>query len=125
MARWSPGDIVVVLGAGATRGAEFVVAPSDELAGSGCLPPLNADFFTQVQRITSDSHRDTVLNLVKDAIEIYGASFDLTLEQYFTQLEAMLLTARQRPSSSIASKFSVGNLTSKRTRLLEALAAIL
>jgi len=86
---------------------------------------LNADFFTQVQRITSDSHRDTVLNLVKDAIEIYGASFDLTLEQYFTQLEAMLLTARQRPSSSIASKFSVGNLTSKRTRLLEALSAIL
>src|SRR5206468_3056679 len=51
MARWSPGRRVVVLGAGATRGAEFVVAPNDKAALLRCLPPLNADFFTQLQRI--------------------------------------------------------------------------
>ena len=125
MARWSPGETVVVLGAGATRGAEFVVSPRAGSTRSGCLPPLNADFFTQVQRITSRSHAATVTTLVKDAIEIYGANFDLTLEQYFTQLEAMLLTARQRPPSSVAPKFSVANLTAKRTLLLEALSAVL
>jgi len=46
MPQWSPGKRVVVLGAGATRGAQFVVRPPQGAAALGCLPPLNADFFT-------------------------------------------------------------------------------
>lgn len=48
-----------MIGAGATRGAEFVVDPPE---GPGslpkCLPPLNADFFSQLQRITTERHME-------------------------------------------------------------------
>jgi hypothetical protein len=44
---------VFVLGAGATRGASFVGLGQDP-----CLPPLDADFFVQLQRIESDKHAD-------------------------------------------------------------------
>ena len=50
---------------------------------------LNADFFTQLQRVTAKTHNATITALVKDVVSIYGTNFDLTLEQYFTQLKAM------------------------------------
>jgi hypothetical protein len=123
MARWSPGRRVVVLGAGATRGAEFVVAPPDGVAPPGCLPPLNADFFTQLQRITTERHQDVVRAVVRDVVGIYGPNFSLTLEQYFTQLEAMLTTARQ--AKVVADYYRPTNLIAMRTRLLDALSAVL
>jgi hypothetical protein len=84
MAHWSPGENVVVLGAGATRGAEWVEPTS------ACLPPLNADFFTQLQRIQSTKHQGVVSDILRDVVGLYGPNFSLTLEQYFTQLETMV-----------------------------------
>ncbi|MPZ15674.1 MAG: hypothetical protein GEU73_14840 [Chloroflexi bacterium] len=123
MARWSPGERVVVLGAGATRGAEFVVAPPSGVAPPKCLPPLNADFFTQLQRVTTERHQEAVRAVVRDVVGIYGPNFSLTLEQYFTQLEAMLATAR--PAKVVAESYKPANLSSMRTSLLDALSAVL
>ena len=113
----------MVLGAGATRGAEFVVAPNDKAALLRCLPPLNADFFTQLQRITTDRHRETIRDVIRDVVRIYGSNFSLTLEQYFTQLEAMLVTARV--AKGVPAEFKPIALTAMRTRLLDALSAVL
>jgi hypothetical protein len=123
MVQWSPGRRVVVLGAGATRGAEFVVDPSDEAPPLACQPPLNADFFTQLQRITSDRHQDVVDGVIEDILEIYGPNFTLTLEQYFTQLEAMLSMVRD--AIVAAPNLGPDDLVEKRTRLLNAVAAVM
>jgi hypothetical protein len=66
---------VFVLGAGATRGASFV--------GSGqnpCLPPLDADFFQQLQRIESAKHAATIERTLRDLDELFGHTHGLTLE---------------------------------------------
>lgn len=111
----------MVLGAGATRGAQFV---DDGRDGSmQCLPPLNTDFFTQLQRIRTDRHQELVSGVVKDVIALFGSNFSLTLEEYFTQLEAMIRSVRLAGSPS--KEFSVTALTAKRSRLLEALSAVL
>ena len=99
VARWSSGRRVVVLGAGARRGAEFVVAPPSGVAAPKCLPPLNADLFTQLQRITTDRHEETLRAVIHDVVTIYRPNSSLTLEQYFTQLEAMVATVRAPTSS--------------------------
>jgi hypothetical protein len=54
---------------------------------------------------------------------VYGPNFNLTLEQYFTQIEAMLVTARQ--ARVVAPEFKPANLLAMRIRLLDALSAVL
>jgi len=71
---------LVVLGAGATRGASFV----RDLKGP--LPPLDCDFFTQAQRLGSDRKR-LVDRLISNVSELFGNNFSLTMEQYLTHLE--------------------------------------
>jgi hypothetical protein len=97
-----------------------------------CLPPLNADFFTQLQRITVDRHQETIQGVIRDVVSqgvirdvvsLYGPHFSLTLEQYFTQLEAMLETAKS--AKGLPKEFKPASLTAMRTRLLDALSAIL
>jgi hypothetical protein len=73
---------VFVLGAGATRGASFV----DPLENP-CLPPLDADFYAQLQRIGHKKHLETVENVISDTIELFGPSFQVTMESVFTTLE--------------------------------------
>lgn len=111
-----PKGRVVLLGAGATRGANFGYPQV-------CQPPLNRDFFTQLQRITE---KDTVLvrQVVADIVELFGSNFTLTLEDYFTQLEFLLSTASGPGRSS--GQLDLGNaLRDKRNRLMAALAAVL
>jgi hypothetical protein len=88
-----------------------------------CLPPLNADFFTQLQRITVDRHQETIQGVIEDVVSLYGPNFSLTLEQYFTQLEAMLETAKS--AKGLPKEFKPASLTAMRTRLLDALSATL
>lgn len=83
MPPFSPASTVVVLGAGATRGAQL---PD----GRACEPPLNADFFTQLQRITAVKHQDTLEGVIDDILQVFGPDFSLTLEDYFTHLESSL-----------------------------------
>jgi hypothetical protein len=116
--QFSPGPRVIVLGAGATRGSDFGSATY-----TNCDPPLNADFFTQLQRATDQKYRSLVREVVEDVVELFGSNFKLTLEDYFTQLEFL------DEALGIASK-SAGSLTSaelrrKRGRLLHAVSAVL
>ncbi len=123
MPQWSPGKRVVVLGAGATRGAQFVVRPPQGAAALGCLPPLNADFFTQLQRVTSAKHADTIAGVVGDVVKLYGPNFSITLEEYFTQLEAMFQTARR--AAGLPPGYRDVDLAVMRLRLLDGLSAVL
>ncbi|NLF40724.1 hypothetical protein GX586_14875, partial [bacterium] len=78
---------VIVLGAGATRGASFVDKLRDE---GGCLPPLDTDFFTQLQRIANSKHQVFIDNAIKDAVTLFGPNFHVTLETMFTTVEHTL-----------------------------------
>lgn len=107
---------VVVLGAGATRGATTT-------EGKVCQPPLNADFFTQLQRISGPKHSPTATAVIQDVVDIFGAGFDLTMEDYFTQLESIAKMSKLAGRQSAA--FSPQEITAKRDRLMKALAAVL
>jgi len=73
---------VVVLGAGASRGASFVT-------DSGVLPPLDADFFEQVQRMPPRLLSTADRQLLQFIKEEFGMSGFPTLETFFTQVEAV------------------------------------
>ena len=117
MPRFSPGMVVVVLGAGATRGASWVT--EDE---HYCLPPLNTDFFTQLQRITTKKHQDLIDGVVADMVRLYGPNHSITLEQYFTHLEAMISSARLVGSASAG--YSEAGLSAMVARLRNAVSAV-
>src|SRR5207249_4162273 len=74
---------VVVLGAGATRGAEFVKN------AKGAEPPLDRDFFTQAQRLSTAKPTVLVEKLIEDVVTTFGNNFSLTMEGYLTRLEQM------------------------------------
>jgi len=71
----------IVLGAGATRGAEFVQATSL------ILPPLDADFFTQAQRLSSKKPKELLEKLIEHTVSIFGKNFSLTMEGFLTHIE--------------------------------------
>ncbi|MBI4706378.1 MAG: SIR2 family protein [Candidatus Omnitrophica bacterium] len=71
---------IIVLGAGATRGVRFV-------ENNICKPPLNDDFFSQLQHINNEKHFKTIEQAIKDAISLYGKNFKVTMEEFFTQIE--------------------------------------
>jgi hypothetical protein len=109
---------VVVLGAGATRGAEFV-----EKHNPICLPPLNLDFFTQLQRISAKKHQETIDAVLKDVRRLYGTNYKVSLEQYVTQIESLLAITNLVPGSSSA--YTEPQLLAMRARLLNGLSAVL
>ncbi len=75
---------VFILGAGATRGCSFV----HEMKRTGhCLPPLDTDFFTQLQRVSSNAHSDRLDRLVSGLVEWFGPNYSLGMEQVFSHLE--------------------------------------
>ncbi len=108
-----------MLGAGATVGANFASSFKP-----GCKPPLNATFFTELQRITEQKYRKLVSEVIKDAVELFGANFDLTLEDYFTQLEFLAEAVQLAPQSASAA-ITTSQLNEKRERLMHALSAVL
>jgi len=71
--------IAIVLGAGATRGASFA-----SRADAACLPPLDADFFTQLQRTGDNSYADLILPIVR---QFFGVRQEVGLETVFSTLE--------------------------------------
>ena len=74
---------VVILGAGATRGASFVNG------APGALPPLDSDFFTQAQRLSTAKPRSLTTQLIRDVVGTFGSNFALTMEGYLTRLEQL------------------------------------
>ena len=120
MVAWKNGKNVVVLGAGATRGAEFV----DPRGAKACLPPLNADFFTQLQRVQALNRQSDVDAVMRDVIDSFGPNFSLSLEEYFTHIEA-LLRGGQLFLTADNTKYSPAKLRERRAHLLDALSAVL
>jgi len=83
---------------------------------------LNADFFTQLQKITTEKHGSVVKRVIRDVVDLFGSNFSLTLEDYFTQLEFFL------GAVDIASRhpeFERSDFVRKRENLMAALSAVL
>ena len=64
-----------VLGAGATRGSSFV-----DPAKNPCLPPLDLDFYAQLQRIANPKHQKAVREVIQDTVDLFGVNFQVTME---------------------------------------------
>ena len=107
---------VFVLGAGATRGASFV-----DVMKNPCLPPLDSDFFTQLQRIQSAKHHETVDSVIRDTTELFGRNFAVTMEAVFTTLEH---TMRMVRTTGERREFKYADLVRKRDNLTQAIAAL-
>jgi polyhydroxyalkanoate synthesis regulator phasin len=71
----------VILGAGASRGASFADATRQ------VLPPLDADFFQQAQRLDEQTFITTVREVIDFVRDEYGPTRQPTLETVFTQLQ--------------------------------------
>jgi len=106
-----------VFGAGATRGCSFV-----DPRKFACLPPLDRDFFTQLQRISNPKHRDLVRDVMDDVVQLFGYNFDVTMETVFTTLEHSI---RMLKTTGTHWDFSQEELKAKRDRLEQAIAAVL
>lgn len=69
---------LVVLGAGASRGASFV------RGAYGARPPLDLDFFSELQRLQQTTQ---VTNLLQFVREEFGTGLTLSMEEFFSQVE--------------------------------------
>lgn len=106
-----------VFGAGATRNCSFVDPRKDP-----CLPPVDRDFFTQLQRVRNTKHKKLINQVIKDVVEIFGSNFDITLETFFTTLEH---TIRMLKTTGENRAFKKADLQEKRDRLEQAIAVVL
>lgn len=77
---WHGGRLktLVILGAGASRGAGFAAEKR------GPLPPLDLDFFRQLQRLGSSGPVDRLLAFVRSE---FGARLNISMEEFFSQAE--------------------------------------
>lgn len=71
-----------VLGAGATVGASFVNFKTNPV-----MPPLDTDFFTQLQRVSSPKHQQMIRELIKGVVGLFGVNFNATLEETFATVD--------------------------------------
>lgn len=69
---------LVVLGAGASRGASFVDP------AQGARPPLDFDFFSELQRLHQSADVGELLRFVRDE---FGTDLTLSMEEFFSQVE--------------------------------------
>jgi hypothetical protein len=106
-----------VFGAGATRGASFVKPDREP-----CLPPLDGDFFTQLQRVRNPKHRKLISDVMKDVVDLFGVNFDTTMEEVFSTLEN---TTRMLATTGENRDFRKKDLKERRDRLVQALAVVL
>ncbi|MCA8914663.1 MAG: SIR2 family protein [Planctomycetes bacterium] len=87
------GGTVIVLGAGATRGADFRGPhqngrPLPARHAGAPLPALDGDFFDRLQEIGEPDHRQLVDTVTADARWVAKGSVYPTLEEMFTFVEA-------------------------------------
>lgn len=106
-----------VLGAGATRGCSFVDASRNP-----CIPPLDSDFFTQLQRVKNPKHQKLIKDVIGDVVGLFGTNFSVTLENVFATLEH---TIRMLRTTGDTRAFNREELVEKRDRLLQAIAVVL
>jgi uncharacterized protein (DUF2267 family) len=105
---------VMVLGAGATRACSFA-----DSRNTPCLPPLDTDFFTQLQRVPDEKHQAHIDDVVKDVVTLFGNNFEVTLETVFATLEH---TIRMLRTTGTQRAYKRADLEAMRDRLLGAIA---
>jgi len=110
------GKTVAVLGAGATRGASFVEK------ANGALPPLDRDFFTQAQRISTAKPSWLIEQLIDDVTSTFGQNFSLTMEGYLTRLEQL---SHVLDDYKFRGRPPVNRFAKMRAHFLQVLAALL
>jgi hypothetical protein len=110
---------VFILGAGATRGCSFV--PGMKATGH-CLPPLDTDFFTQLQRVSSKVHSKRIDRLIRGLVTWFGPNYSLSMEQVFQHLEhaEKILTHLRKESGT-----SYREVTQLKRDLQQSIAVIL
>ena len=108
---------LVVLGAGATRGCSFVDAGTIP-----CVPPLDTDFFSQLQRVENPKHQSLIKDVLSDVVELFGTNFSAGLETVFSTLEH---TIRMLETTGDNREFKRPELQDMRIRLLQAIAVCL
>ena len=106
-----------VLGAGATRGASFV-----NTGNKPCIPPMDADFFTQLQRVENQKHQLLIASVIRDVVRLFGTNFGVSLEAMFATLEH---TIRMLGATGDTRDFKRADLVAMRNRLLQAIAIVL
>ena len=74
------GQSCVILGAGATRGSTLAVG------GTRPLPPLDSDFFTQVQRVKNAKYTKYISKLTNYCHREFGPDWDLSMEGFFNHI---------------------------------------
>jgi hypothetical protein len=104
----------VVLGAGATRACSFV-KPHER----SCIPPLDADFFTQLQRVPAGKHQIQITAVMRDVVQLFGGNFAVSLETVFATLEH---TIRMLKTTGSERAYKRSDLEAMRDRLLGAIA---
>ncbi len=105
----------VVLGAGATRGASFTEKQI-------CKPPLNSDFFAQLQKVQHSKHDPVIRQVIEDTATLFSPSVALTLEECFTSVEGLadILKLRQRRTESQRRD----RINQMRKNLIQAIASV-
>jgi hypothetical protein len=106
-----------IFGAGATRGCSFVKPAEDP-----CLPPLDADFFTHLQRVQNRKHQPLVKEVMQDVVELFGQNFAVSMETVFSTLEH---TIRMLRTTGKYGEFKEDDLREKRESLKQAIAVVL
>ena len=105
-----------VLGAGCTRGSSFVAEKK-----SPCLPPLDGDFFTQLQRVRNPKHQAGIDAVMHDVVDLFGHNFNVTMETVFSTLEH---TIRMLELTGETRDFKKSDLKARRDRLVQAIAGV-
>lgn len=106
-----------IFGAGATRGCSFVSPTEDP-----CLPPLDRDFFTQLQRVRNIKHQTLITAVMGDVVDIFGTNFSVTLETVYTTIEH---TMRMLSVTGETRDYKLKDIKEKKARLEQAIALVL
>jgi len=86
------------------------------------MPPLNQDFFTQLQRARNVKHQTDIQEVLSDVVNLFGKNFSTTLEDVFTTLEH---TIRMLKTTGDNRGYKRTVLQDMRERLLQAIAIVL
>jgi hypothetical protein len=101
---------LVILGAGATRGASFV-------EGSALPPPVDRDFF-RILQMSETGRSEKGRNLLEHVRGVYGPALDVGMETVFTNLNASATFSEQL-------KVDPGPVVKWPKRLIEAFNVVL
>ncbi|MCG3122044.1 MAG: hypothetical protein GIKADHBN_00420 [Phycisphaerales bacterium] len=107
------GDTLVVLGAGATRASAELTPHHPEHPE----PPLDSDFFTQLQRVRNRKHQASIKLLLKYCWKEFGPAWNLSMESFFNHIwysQWFVNKVRVRTGATVPSRTSGESIKVKK-----------